>query len=596
MPELVDSQSPVETEAVPSSGPGAEETANPENAEEDSDIPKFGDIFGYSEKPRHAGQGAWRMFKSVGTGVAAGAATLVAAPIAGARESGAKGFAAGLGIGVLGAVVLPVTGAVYGVSEFARGVGNTPTAVKAQQDDLEWDKEKGAYVAYSLVEESAYVLNVDMKEKFPRNVNKNNKDNAEKVVVKDSEYYDLLGVSTGATPGEIKKAYYKVARTCHPDKNPNDPEAAAKFQRIGTAYQVLSNPTLREKYDKDGKEEVNEANLMDPTAFFAMVFGSEDFEPLVGALKLATMAGADHEVSSEESAFQQRRREVQIACNLRDMMASFVLEGQSEEDFAVRMQAKASSLAISPFGEELLHVIGYVYKLAGEKQLGRQEALGLRGHLLSLKQKGHIVGNQATVLGAGAKAWWSQRAASQEQFKRDQLINVRKSQILSQTDQSRFSESPNNEVLEAEKKALEEAAHVAAVAEVEAELGGNDKAQATQTTFMVQMLEALWHISVLDIESTLRNALHKLLHDKSVDEGVITKRAIALSIMGGIFLKTECEEVEEENQDQDGVASGGGGGDTTSTKKKKKKTWRDHLQEQISNKAPPPESPDRQSS
>jgi hypothetical protein len=77
--------------------------------EEDDDAPKFGDIFGYSEKPRHAGQGAWRMLKSVGTGVAAGAATLVAAPIAGARENGVKGFAAGLGLGVVGAVVLPVS-------------------------------------------------------------------------------------------------------------------------------------------------------------------------------------------------------------------------------------------------------------------------------------------------------------------------------------------------------------------------------------------------------------------------------------------------------------------------------------------------------
>jgi hypothetical protein len=66
-------------------------------------------LFGYKEGPRHVGQGAWRMVKSVGTGVVAGAATLVAAPIAGAREGGAKGFAVGLGMGVVGAVVLPIT-------------------------------------------------------------------------------------------------------------------------------------------------------------------------------------------------------------------------------------------------------------------------------------------------------------------------------------------------------------------------------------------------------------------------------------------------------------------------------------------------------
>mmetsp|Transcript_12852 Transcript_12852/g.15363 ORF Transcript_12852/g.15363 Transcript_12852/m.15363 type:complete len:365 (+) Transcript_12852:59-1153(+) len=329
-------------------------------AEEDGDGLKFGDIFGYSEKSRHAGQGAWRMLKSVGTGVAAGAATLVAAPVAGAREGGAKGFASGVGIGVIGAVVLPVTGVVYGVSEFARGVGNTPTAVKAQQDDLEWDKEKGAYVAYSLEEESSNVLNVNIEEKFPRVSKKDGNVEAKTVEVKDSEYYDLLDVSPGSSAGEIKKAYYKVARTCHPDKNPNDPEAAHKFQKIGAAYQVLSNPTLREKYDKDGKEEVNEANLMDPTAFFAMVFGSEDFEPLVGPLKLASMASTDHDMSDEETVFRQRRREVQVACNLRDLMTPFVVDDQIEADFTTSMQAKASSLAVSPFGEELLHVIGYV--------------------------------------------------------------------------------------------------------------------------------------------------------------------------------------------------------------------------------------------
>jgi hypothetical protein len=79
------------------------------SAEAGDDGPGFGDMFGYSEKPRHLGQGAWRMVKSVGTGVVAGAATLVTAPIVGAREGGVKGFASGLGLGLVGAVVLPIT-------------------------------------------------------------------------------------------------------------------------------------------------------------------------------------------------------------------------------------------------------------------------------------------------------------------------------------------------------------------------------------------------------------------------------------------------------------------------------------------------------
>ncbi len=69
---------------------------------------------------------------------------------------------------------------------------------------------------------------------------------------KFKDYYKILGVSKNASQDEIKKAYRKLARKYHPDRNKNNKEAEEKFKEINEAYEVLGNPENRKKYDEVG--------------------------------------------------------------------------------------------------------------------------------------------------------------------------------------------------------------------------------------------------------------------------------------------------------------------------------------------------------
>lgn len=69
---------------------------------------------------------------------------------------------------------------------------------------------------------------------------------------KFKDYYQILGVSKTASQDEIKKAYRKLARKYHPDRNKGDKAAEEKFKEINEAYEVLGNPENRKKYDEVG--------------------------------------------------------------------------------------------------------------------------------------------------------------------------------------------------------------------------------------------------------------------------------------------------------------------------------------------------------
>src|ERR671927_1413910 len=85
--------------------------------------------------------------------------------------------------------------------------------------------------------------------------------------------YDTLGVSKSASQDEIKKAYRKLARQYHPDKNPGDKAAEERFKEVQAAYDVLSDPEKRKQYDRLGS--ANGARGFDPRNFD---FGNATFD------------------------------------------------------------------------------------------------------------------------------------------------------------------------------------------------------------------------------------------------------------------------------------------------------------------------------
>ena len=62
-------------------------------------------------------------------------------------------------------------------------------------------------------------------------------------------HYEVLGVARDATQEDIKRAYRNLARKHHPDANPSDPAAVDRFKEVGRAYEVLSDPNKRQRYD-----------------------------------------------------------------------------------------------------------------------------------------------------------------------------------------------------------------------------------------------------------------------------------------------------------------------------------------------------------
>jgi curved DNA-binding protein len=141
------------------------------------------------------------------------------------------------------------------------------------------------------------------------------------MAVKFRDYYEVLGVSKTSTGAEIKKAYRKLARKLHPDVNPGDKSAEEKFKELNEAYEVLSDPEKRKRYDQLGPNWKAGADFTPPPGWensrveygdFGEVFGrgggpsgfSDFFEGLFGGRGARAGAGfamRGHDVEAEIS-------------------------------------------------------------------------------------------------------------------------------------------------------------------------------------------------------------------------------------------------------------------------------------------------------
>mmetsp|Transcript_68689 Transcript_68689/g.143443 ORF Transcript_68689/g.143443 Transcript_68689/m.143443 type:complete len:849 (+) Transcript_68689:173-2719(+) len=347
-------------------------------------------------RPRDLQDGLLKGAKTMALGYGAA----LAAPVTNAMrvEDGRfRSVAKEVSLGILGGTALIVASTVAGAVQVGRGLKETPRAFFSRKQEKVWDYELGRWVDIDLdqLEEEVAAEEAEAEEAAAAKSEPPEEGSApqpEQLPAMDTTYYELLGVAPDAPPAAIKTAYYKKARECHPDKNPGDLKAKEAFQRLSRAYQILSDPSTRTRYNNRGLQGVKGVETrLDPSVFFSLLFGSERFANYTGELHLAMQV--DHyrdswnqakgdlsqdepdvtEPEPREVRDRQRRREVHLAVFLRRILDHMVIN-RDGDGFVAIVRREAKELAEARFGPELLIELGELYQIRAEIYLANELA------------------------------------------------------------------------------------------------------------------------------------------------------------------------------------------------------------------------------
>jgi hypothetical protein len=548
---------------------GTENAGGGDAVQDKKDFSQLAEVLtqGSEKNPNNVISGATQGLGVLVTGTLATAACVVACPVIGTKmgykSNGPVGALVGLSsgalVGTLVGACVAVTTAVRGIGAIGYGLVRTPGSVIASIEGKDWDELAQEWVYPDLKEDSRSTLFMSeeqflLKRKaaggttagifsafnagdshLPLNTDDNDNDGQNKKTsqgsreVREIELYNVLGVEPDATSSQIKKAYYVQARKNHPDRNPNDPTANERFQKIGEAYMILCDERSRFVYDQQGFKGVKEAvPKFDATALYSMFFGSDKFEPLIGELSLAQQikAGIDMEqgVGPEILPFRQRKREVQIAVNLVAKLQPYLdAEGNAESESILResVQSEVKELVSSPMGAALIDVIGDSYVTHARSELSTIDKF-----YLTLHNGVEGVVDYWGGLCLGANALWNSVSMQnffagyeEEQEAKDIAAGITAEERAARTK----DQGPYNI----------QAIYSDTTMSIEDKTELRDKTQRA----VHSLLELVWSMTRSDIQNTLDVSLSKLLHDHSIILEDRILRAKGLQIVGEEYLK-----------------------------------------------------------